>query len=199
MAIKSSKTNMKKLKKTFSLEGIDGSGKTTQIKEVSNFLKKIGYKVLVFKSPSDTLFGNFISANVKKLEKQLLRDLFLLDIKNQQKSAKHYDLIIWDRYVDSFYSSDNDMLLNEYKKICEEIGLPEKTFFLDLNPNIINRERKETIDHHVIKSWQEQKRKRYLELKKLFPNRIKKIDANSQILEIKNIISKEIINIIKHE
>ncbi len=190
---------MKILKKTFSLEGIDGSGKTTQIKEVSNTLRKLGYNVLIFKSPSDTLFGNFIRANVKKLEKKLLRDLFLLDIKNQQKSAKHYDLIIWDRHVDSFYSSNNDMSLAEFKQIYKTLGLPEKTFFLDLNPNIVIEQRKEAIDHHVIKSWQEEKRKRYLELEKLFPDRIKKIDASSQVLEIKNIIIEEIINKVKHE
>jgi len=72
---------MEKLSKTFSLEGIDGSGKTTQIREVSSALKELGYNILVLKSPSDTLFGNFIRANVKTLDKQLIRDLFLLDIK----------------------------------------------------------------------------------------------------------------------
>ncbi|MDO8659911.1 MAG: hypothetical protein Q7K54_04940 [Candidatus Parcubacteria bacterium] len=184
---------MEKLPKTFSLEGIDGSGKTTQIREVSSALKELGYNVLVLKSPSDTLFGNFIRANVKTLDKQLLRDLFLLDIKNQQRSAEDYDLIIWDRHVDSFYSSNHDMSLDEYKQIYETLGFPEKTFFLDLEPSVVTEQRQEAVDHHVIDSWQQEKRRRYLELEKLFPDRIIKLDATLSIPDIKGKIVAEIV------
>jgi len=187
---------MEKLKKTFSLEGIDGSGKTTQIKEVSSALKELGYNVLVLKSPSDTLFGNFIRANVKTLDKQLLRDLFLLDIKNQQRSADKYDIIIWDRHVDSFYSSNDDMSLEEYEQIYETLGFPEKTFFLDIDPSVVTEQRKDAVDHHVIDSWQQEKRRRYLELEKLFPERIIKLDATSKISDIRDRIVSEIV--IKH-
>lgn len=184
---------MEKLSKTYSLEGIDGSGKTTQMREVSSALKELGYNVLVLKSPSDTLFGNFIRANVKTLDKQLLRDLFLLDIKNQQRFADEYDVIIWDRHVDSFYSSNSDMPLEEYKQIYETLGFPEKTFFLDLDPSVITEQRKDVVDHHVIDSWQQEKRKRYLELEKLFPERIIKIDATSKISDIRDQIVSEIV------
>jgi len=188
---------MEKLSKTYSLEGIDGSGKTTQMKEVSIALRELGYNVLVLKSPSDTTLGNFIRANVKILDKQLLRDLFLMDIKNQQRSADEYDLIIWDRHVDSFYSSNDDMSLDEYKQIYEIIGFPEKTFFLDLDPSIVTEQRKEAVDYHVIDSWQQEKRRRYLELEKLFPERIIKLDATSEISDLKNKIVSEIVS--RHE
>lgn len=163
------------------------------MKEVSGALKELGYNVLVLKSPSDTLFGNFIRANVKTLDKQLLRDLFLLDIKNQQRSVDKYDVIIWDRHVDSFYSSNDDMSLEEYEQIYETLGFPEKTFFLDLDPSVVAEQRKEAVDHHVIDSWQQEKRRRYLELEKFFPERIIKLDATSKISDIRDKIVLEIV------
>lgn len=177
--------------KTFSLEGIDGSGKTTQIAGVSSALRESGYNVLVLKSPSDTVFGNFIRANVRTIDKKLLRDLFLLDIKDQQRYLGSHDIIIWDRYIDSFYSSDEKMTLHEYKEISKVLGFPNKTFLLDLDPSVVTDHRKEVIDHHIIETWQQEKRERYLELENLFPDRIIKIDATLEVSNIRDqIVSK---------
>jgi hypothetical protein len=40
-----------------SLEGIEGSGKSTQIKEVQNFAESKGYRVLSLREPGGTVFG----------------------------------------------------------------------------------------------------------------------------------------------
>ena len=41
-------------------EGIEGSGKTTQMRETADFLKNAGYKVIVTREPGDTLIGKKI-------------------------------------------------------------------------------------------------------------------------------------------
>ena len=85
------------------------------------------------------------------------------------------------------------MSLEEYKQIYETLGFPEKTFFLDLEPSVVIEQRKEAVDHHVIDSWQQEKRRRYLELEKLFPDRIIKLDATLSISDIKGKIVAEIV------
>ncbi len=41
-------------------EGIEGSGKTTQMRETADFLKNAGYKVIVTREPGDTVIGKKI-------------------------------------------------------------------------------------------------------------------------------------------
>ncbi len=41
-------------------EGIEGSGKTTQMRKTADFLKNAGYKIIVTREPGDTLIGKKI-------------------------------------------------------------------------------------------------------------------------------------------
>lgn len=39
------------------IEGIDGAGKTTQVRRLKNTLNKMGYKTITIKEPDSTGFG----------------------------------------------------------------------------------------------------------------------------------------------
>lgn len=52
--------------KYVAIEGMDGSGKTTQAKMLADFLKKQGFKVLSVTEPSKNALGKMISEKLIK-------------------------------------------------------------------------------------------------------------------------------------
>lgn len=91
------------------VEGIDGSGKTTQIKNLEKELLKKGYKVFSSKNPTDGAVGKFIReilAGKKKFSPVAFQYLFCADRAEQQKEIiarlKQGELVLMDRY---FWSS----------------------------------------------------------------------------------------------
>jgi dTMP kinase len=89
--------------------------------------------------------------------------------------------------------------INQY---ATEGLLPDLTFYIDVDPKIGLSRIKQA--HRVVdrldleqNEFHEQVRKGYLEVAKLFPNRIKKIDGNRPIQEIYEEIKQIIIENIK--
>ena len=52
-------------------EGVDGSGKTTQIEMLRDFFKGKGYKVNLTKEPTEDLIGNLIWKYMKSKDRSL--------------------------------------------------------------------------------------------------------------------------------
>lgn len=133
-------------------EGIEGSGKSTQIKLLANFVKaKISKKVFLTREPG----GTKISEKIRKLvindlhsKSNSLTELFLLFAAR----AEHYDLIkdklnkgyivLCDRYVDSTiaYQHYNGNIkievINYMQKLIDKDQKPNLTFLLDINPSL---------------------------------------------------------------
>jgi dTMP kinase len=181
----------------FSLEGPDGSGKTTQIPLIKAELENRGFEVKVLKSPDTTPLGEFIRENVRTLEPWLRNNLFLLDINYTLKkndTSSRAVVLLWDRYVDSFYTSNREMTLSESTELVKDLPRPVMTFLLDIDPQYIFSERQATLDHHSDPEWLQQKVMRYRELVKLESDRFLVIDARLPIEEITKLIADSIEN-----
>lgn len=175
----------------FSLEGIDGSGKSTQMNLIKKSLEKKGFKIQLLKSPSNTPLGEFLRDNVLSLNSWIKQQLFVIDITASLKGVnKRKNILLWDRYIDSFYTSNQEMNLKESEELTKSLPKPIKTFFFDIP---INDVLKRKIHTHSINSWLKIKQKRYYEVFKNEPNRIVLINANQPINKITEKIVKEIV------
>lgn len=132
-----------------SLEGIEGSGKSTQIQELEKELKSRGYRTLTLREPGGTLFGEklreailgsqaplhplaechlFLASRAQLLHEKILP--FLM----QPKSV-----VILDRYLDSTLAYQGRARRLGYETVLnlhadEPLNLvPHRTYFLDIS------------------------------------------------------------------
>jgi len=183
-------------------EGIEGSGKTTQIGMLENFYKKLGKEVCVTREPGGTVGGRLIRSlmlnpevggDLNPLE---LLALFFTDrrlhIDLQIKPAlEKGERVLCDRYHDAskiyqVYAESvslEDFLYFEEKMLHNFIE-PDITFLLDLPPEL-GLERagyhefgKPDVMERRTLPFHRKVREGYLELAKKEPERIKVIDAS---------------------
>ena len=130
-------------------EGIDGSGKTTQIRRIADFLIKCGQQPLVTYEPTDNPIGSLARWAVRgevTLKEEAMALLFAADrfqhvsdvIRPALESNK---LVLCDRFVYSnmAYQSGNISMdvISEYNK--DFFKLPSLTFFIDTSPEECTR------------------------------------------------------------
>jgi len=181
----------------FSLEGIDGSGKSTQQELVRNELLSSGITIATPTCPSHGVLGEFIRDNVRDLDPRLRTKLFMLDIEHENlalSEQEEIDAVLWDRYIDSFYTSNQEMTAEEATQVTSHLDSPVRTFFLDVPIPVIMNDRKEAHDHHTIPEWLEMKRARYLDLAGVHTDRIEVIDGTIDKITIAKHISAVILD-----
>jgi dTMP kinase len=178
----------------YSLEGIDGSGKTTQANLITESLRNLGFNAVYVHTPSDEIIGKFIRNNLFTLNSWQKSTLFLLDIISILKKYKSKSkILIWDRYTDSSIVSNWDLSPLEAKRWNECLPQTRKTFFLDIKPETILEKRVEgpRFDTSDIE-WQYLKYNRYLKLAEKEKDRIVIINGDKTQSEI----SQEIVDMI---
>lgn len=124
------------------LEGIDGVGKTTQAKGLSEALLAYGLKVLVTREPTDGQFGQRLreSARSGRLSAQEELELFINDRKEHvtqviQPALANGEIVITDRYYFSTaaYQGARGMNVDALIKRNEEIApVPDLLVLLDM-------------------------------------------------------------------
>ena len=132
------------------VEGLDGSGKSTQIKLLKDKLIKKGYRVYVTAEPTEFETGKYLrrilSESLKK-DMYLQAALFLADrlehitspINGIQGYLDKGFYVISDRYYYSSFAyqgteSDMDWVMDINLK-CERMLKPDLCIFLDVNPD----------------------------------------------------------------
>jgi dTMP kinase len=147
-----------------SFEGVDGSGKSTQIDLLKNNIEKSGFKCVVFKEPGTTLVGSKIRKILKDYkevgELTSISELFLFAASRSELVDKKIKpilnndktVIIVDRYTDSTlayqgYGRGFDLdKINYINNIATQGIEPDITFLLDCSAyeglNRINKSRK---------------------------------------------------------
>lgn len=180
----------------FALEGLDGSGKTTQSYELIRYFEGLGIKATRVTSPSEGMIGTFVRNNMRKLESWERNALFLMDFIHTLRQHPDNDkVLIWDRYIASGHTSNKDMTLEEAINWLSILPEPTQTYLLDIDPVKVVTERGESVhDHSSDIGWQEFKRKRYESLCDLFPNQISIIDATGSKNDITERIGQDIIS-----
>ncbi|MDI3529571.1 MAG: dTMP kinase [Thermoanaerobacter sp.] len=197
--------------KFISFEGIDGCGKTTQIKFLKEYLLKKGYNILVLREPGGTNVGekvrdilldkyNFISPVTEMLlyassRAQLVEEKILPAIEEGK-------IVLLDRFVDSSYVYQGYArgLGIEKVKVVNEIAtmgiLPDVTIYIDITPEeAMKRRGKREADRLERESWDFHKKVRegYIKLVKEFPKRFVFIDGMQELMKV----HKDIIDVVK--
>lgn len=132
------------------IEGLDGSGKSTQIQRLADYYKNRGEKVYITAEPTDFETGAYlrrILAESQEKNMYLQAALFLADrlehITHPEFGIKKYltegYIVICDRYYYSSFAyqgtaTDMDWVMN-INLACKEILTPDLCIFLDVNPD----------------------------------------------------------------
>ena len=133
------------------LEGIEGSGKSTQILHVFNFLNKLGLKCVMTREPGGTRIGGKIRSILLDPESAAMNpaaELLLYTADRVQHIQEIIlpmieggGIVICDRYFDATLAYqgvarglDMTLILDLHKLICRNLK-PDLTFLLDLPPD----------------------------------------------------------------
>jgi len=194
-----------------SFEGIDKSGKSTQISLLVYYLKERSYQVVQTCEPGGTRLGKeiermLLESSVKQISGTAELFLYLADriehVNKVIKPALERDkIVISDRFADASlaYQGYGRGLsihwIDELNKKATQGISPELTFLLDIEPELANKRSKEKdrIENEEI-AFHQRVRQGYLEIARLYPNRVKIINSQDSIedthLAIRKILSK---------
>lgn len=198
-----------------SFEGGDGSGKSTQIQILREFLEERGYDVILTREPGGTPISEKIrsiildkaNSEMDDMTEALLYAAARAQLVSQviRPALEEGKVVICDRFVDSSmaYQAYARGLGDSVKSInAFAVGdcMPDLTILLKVNPQvgssrIGNRER----DRIELASSDFHKKvyEGYLQLEKLYPERIVGIDAADTIENISGIISERIAGLLE--
>ena len=186
------------------IEGTDGSGKTTQIRNMMEHLSAMGCRVLLTREPGGTRIGENIRSIIldpSYTEMHSITELLLYSAARAQlveqvirPSVAECQTVICDRYVDSFFAYqgygrglDMDMLA-KITATAVNGTMPDITFFFDLDPEIgLKRRMKAAAGDRIENEVMDFHRRVYNGYKELavkYPDRIKTIDASKPVDEV---------------
>ncbi len=140
-----------KLGKFVVFEGIDGSGKSTQIKKIAECLKRKGYDVYSTFEPTDgpvgTLIRQMLTGKVPT-DQRTIASLFAADRTDHLMNAKNGirkivdqgGVVLCDRYYFSSYAYhaqhiDMDWVIHS-NSLNAQILRPDLTVFIDVDPDV---------------------------------------------------------------
>ena len=183
-------------------EGIEGSGKSTQLNDVYKFLKKRKIKCIKTREPGGTRLAEkirkLIIKDLKNNEDNLTELLLLFAARSNhflkiKKLIKKGYLVLCDRYIDSTYAyqhyeqGQDIKLINFLQNLISKKSFPKITFFIDIPVKISKlrvkgRGRLDRFDQYGEKKLNKL-RKSFINLTKKH-NRIIKIDGTKNKKDI---------------
>jgi dTMP kinase len=186
------------------VEGTDGSGKTTQIKMMEEYLKQKGYDVVITREPGGTNVSEKIrefilnpeNTDISPITEMLLYASSRAQLVSQLiKPAIESDkAVICDRFVDSSFAYQGfgrgvDLkMIADVNRVAVDGVYPDITFFLDIDPEVAIKRRIESTGADRIEREKLDFHKKvysgYKRISILYPERIKTIDANTSIEEV---------------
>ena len=190
------------------LEGIEGSGKSTNIKVINNYLKDKNINYINTREPGGSEVGdqlrNILLNTEKKLSNQTELLLMLADRVNHIETLIQPNLekgitVISDRFMDSSYAyqgGGREMGLDTITKIIDGLNIiqPNLTLLFDLPVEMaLERARKRSkLDRFESEDYDFHQRIRetYLFLAEEDSERIKIIDASKDIEEVESQVRK---------
>lgn len=182
-----------------SLEGIEGSGKSTQIKHIETFVKEKGLKVITLREPGGTVFGEKLREAILNSEAPLhpLAECHLFLASRAQLLKEKIlpmlltpgSVVILDRYIDSTLAYQGkarrlglETILTLHQHDPLNL-LPHRTYFLDIDlETSMERQAKRGNAKDYFESQKQEFYQNlidgYRELTEVFPDRILKLDAS---------------------
>ena len=196
-----------------SFEGIDGSGKSTQIQRLANFLRSLSFDIVVTREPGGSVGGEeirklLLQGDVDRWSAETEILLFTAARRDHLEriilpAMKNGQIVICDRFTDStrMYQGMRGPKLKKLVDMLDKevIGHdPDLTILIDIDPEIGLRRAKsrETVEERFEDfglELQKKMRKGFLNLSKQFSNRISVIDGHQS----EDNVSKEICSLVK--
>jgi len=200
-------------------EGIDGCGKSTQLRLLASALRLQGLEVVTTREPGGTTLGQRLRAALLDVDEQVdpLAELLVFAADRAQHVRQHLrpalktnHVVLSDRYADATVAYQgagrgfDRKLIDEIVQLATEGLKPDLTLIFDLSvPESITRTRRreenkqkdrldiEDSDFHA------RVRNAYLEIAKAEPERVRIIDARGSTEETHNAVKKIVMPILK--
>lgn len=207
------------------LEGIEGSGKTTQIGRLAEFLENKGIGCVTTRQPGGTLIGENIRSILLDPANSALAPLAELLLYMADRAQHIHELIrpalmngktvVCDRYFDAtlvyqgFARGLSIRLIKQLHQLLFDDLKPDVTLLLDLSPQLglerawqqLNngqRSGDESRFEAEALAFHEKVRAGYLELARLEPDRFRIVDASKSQDEVFSAIREIVLSIFKH-
>ncbi len=186
-------------------EGADGSGKTTQIQLLADFLKHSGHTVYITREPGGTMIGDQIREVILSMKNESMHPrtetlLFcasraqLVEQELRPRLARH-EIVICDRYTDSTlayqgYAHGNDLTaLRSLLTFVTGDLKPDLTLLFDIDVTVgLNRRKTSGVEWNRLDAFQvafhQKVREGYLELARQEPLRWQVINAAQSIEQV---------------
>jgi dTMP kinase len=186
-----------------SLEGIDGSGKTTQINLLERYLRSLGLSVIVAREPGGTEVGETIRQILLNSKTTHLRPLSELLLYYASRNQNLYEKILpaleagrWvlcDRYADASMAYQGYGrgvaldVIEHLNRIIIDRHLPDLTLLIDIDPKLglaraRERNRQDTVDEGRFEKesmeFYNRVRQGYLNIAQSAPERIRVVNGD---------------------
>ena len=199
------------------MEGPDGSGKSTQIALLKEYLEKEGYDVLITREPGGTAISEAIREVILNKDVQEMSPVTEMLLYASARAQLIHEVVgpalekgqavISDRFVDSSLVYQGIARGLGVEKVYEvnlnAIGkyMPDVTFLLDLpaEVGIARKKGQKDLDRMELESLEFHKSvaQGYRDMAARFPERIKSVDATRPVEEISDLIIREVSDILK--
>jgi dTMP kinase len=196
-----------------SFEGIDGSGKSTQIQKLARFLETLGFDVLITREPGGSVGGEeirnlLLQGNVDRWSAETEILLFTAARRDHLEriilpAMEDNKIVICDRFTDStrmYQGMRGPNLRNLVDMLNEKIINcdPDLTIVIDIDPQISLKRAKsrETVEERFEDFGVEMQlnmRNGFIELAKEFSNRIEVVNGQQSVDDL----AKDICSIVK--
>jgi dTMP kinase len=192
------------------IEGIDGIGKTTQARLLSEFLQGKGYDVVELREPTDSTWGRKIRDQTKhgrtispKEEcTWFLKDRKVDVLENITPALDSGKIIVMDRYYYSNMAYQGALGLNmeRIKSVNEDFApRPDLVIILDAPPKTglerIKNKRKEELNYFETLEYQEKVRELFLSMREYDNVRI--LDGSGELDEVTEKIIKIVVETLR--
>lgn len=209
--------NLRKTGIFITLEGIDGTGKSTQHILLAQYLSKLGHKVRATREPGGTLAGEqirdiLLASKTRKLSP--LAELLLMYSARAQHLAEvvrpalaRGEIVVSDRFSDASmaYQGFGRQLGIQIVRAIDQVVCgktkPDLTLVLDLSPRLaLKRAQRREVRHNSKHGrfelqgldFHNRVRRGYLSIARNEPGRVKLIDANQNVAAVQDEIRRQV-------
>jgi dTMP kinase len=180
-------------------EGVEGSGKTTQMARLGRWLKQRGYRVELTREPDGTALGAGVRSLFEREPRPLAQVFLFLAARHQHVAEKirpwltRGRIVLCDRYTDATlayqgYAGGIDPATIRELNVQATGGIgPDLTLLFDLDPaegfRRIGRRRLDHFERQAL-AFHRRVRRGYLEIQRAEPKRVRIVDASRTPVEV---------------
>lgn len=173
-------------------EGVEGSGKTTQMRRLAGRLRRRGVRVEVTAEPDGTALGTAVRRLFERHPRPLTELFLFLAARHEHVAEKIRPwlaagrVVLCDRYTDATVAYQgygrglDPAMIRELNLRATGGVLPDLTLLFDLDPRVgiarIGRRRLDHFEREAL-AFHRRVRRGYLEIQRAEPKRVRLIDA----------------------